>query len=138
MNTLMILLLLLIADFRTVRPGAIEVADDTRNYDESRLTEDETVEEKMKELRIEMVKLQILSKLNLKEPLPSVPPPSELSRETIRLLLAETEDHQQHTQPQDDIFNKEEHLIIHPKSGKWSFTQKNLVWFGNWNARKFL
>lgn len=74
-----------------------------------------SIEEKMKELRIEMVKFQILSKLNLKEAPPFVQRPSEASKEIIRLLMKEEEEWQEKRQR---LLSTEERLVIHAKKCK--------------------
>lgn len=82
-----------------------------------------SVEEKMKELRIEMLKFQILSTLNLKEMPPSPQEPSEESKEMIRLLVQEDEERQQ---TQHHYFDTEERLIVHSKNNGIQCLQSNV------------
>lgn len=83
--------------------------------DENMVKTEFSIEEKMKELRIEMVKFQILSKLNLKEAPPFVQRPSEAAKEIIRLLMKEEEEWQEKRQR---LLSSEERLVIHAKKCK--------------------
>lgn len=73
------------------------------------------IEEKIKEARIQMVKYQILSILNLKEAPPAVQKPSEASQEIIKLLIKEEEEWKK---KRDQLMSNEERLVIHAKKCK--------------------
>lgn len=90
-------------------------SEDRQGHNTSRISGTEmSSEDRLKELRIEMVKLQILSKLNMKEP-PSRPstPPSQFTRETIDILLRESEERERSDHSPID---SGERLVIHARN----------------------
>ena len=109
-----VLFLLLIAIVHaTIIPNVQD--EDSVALDDNTIQTEFTTEDKMKEMRIKMVKLQIMAKLNLKETPPSIQRPSDASKEIIRRLMEEEEEWQEE---RERLISSEERLLIHAENCK--------------------